>query len=121
MMRVSNAQRSSGVNPLTLAAVPTGMKAGVSTSPCASESVPCRAEPSRARRMKVPGAFTWRAFSRVGYCEEDVDGRHFLRLGKCAGEFARERRNGEGAAAGNHHASQRRVFAAAVESAAGIE
>jgi hypothetical protein len=42
----------SGSIPFTVAAVPTGMKAGVSIAPCAVSSRPRRAKPSRARRVK---------------------------------------------------------------------
>ena len=39
---------SSGSTDFTVAFVPTGMKAGVRTSPCAVRSTPARAAPSRA-------------------------------------------------------------------------
>ena len=38
----------SGVSALTVAAVPTGMNAGVGTDPCATSSTPARAAPSEA-------------------------------------------------------------------------
>jgi hypothetical protein len=40
--------RSRRVTALTAAAVPTGMKAGVSTAPCGVTRVPARARPHRA-------------------------------------------------------------------------
>ena len=45
---------AAGPSPLTAPSVPTGMKHGVSTTPCAVVSRPRRAEPSRARSSKVP-------------------------------------------------------------------
>src|SRR5437016_6209057 len=41
-MRVPAARRSAGVSPFTVPCVPTGMKAGVGTSPCEVTSVPAR-------------------------------------------------------------------------------
>src|SRR6185437_10689221 len=46
------ARTSSGRIAFTVAAVPTGMKAGVSTAPCAVSIRPRRAPPSRAKRLK---------------------------------------------------------------------
>ena len=51
-MRAPVAATASGVIALTVAAVPTGMKAGVSMAPCAVVSRPSRAAPSRARISK---------------------------------------------------------------------
>ncbi len=51
-MRAPVAATASGVIALTVAAVPTGMKAGVSILPCAVVSRPSRAAPSRARISK---------------------------------------------------------------------
>src|SRR5579864_18955 len=53
MISAPVAATSSGRIALTLAAVPTGMKAGVSTVPCAVTSRPRRAAPSRARRVNA--------------------------------------------------------------------
>jgi len=46
-------RKSAGVRPLTVAAVPTGMNAGVSTAPCVSPSVPRRAAPLTAWTAKA--------------------------------------------------------------------
>ena len=48
-----SARSSSGSTHLTVAFVPTGMKAGVRTSPCAVRRTPARAAPSRAVTVKV--------------------------------------------------------------------
>jgi hypothetical protein len=48
---------SSGLRLLTVPWVPTGMKAGVSTTPCGVVSRPRRAAPSVARSAK-PNALT---------------------------------------------------------------
>src|SRR5436189_2956210 len=47
-MLAPSARSSSGSTVLTVAFVPTGMKTGVGTSPCAVRSVPARAGPSVA-------------------------------------------------------------------------
>src|SRR5229473_6845372 len=52
MISAPVAATSSGRIAFTVAAVPTGMKAGVSTIPCAVCIRPRRAAPSRARRVK---------------------------------------------------------------------
>nr|WP_207956389.1 hypothetical protein [Rubrobacter marinus] len=49
-------RRSPGVSPFTVPFVPTGMKVGVSTSPCGVRSLPTRASPSRASTLMVTGA-----------------------------------------------------------------
>src|SRR5205823_7540885 len=51
-MRVPTDASWSGVSPLTVAWVPTGMKTGVSTGPCGVASNPVRAAPSRRRTWK---------------------------------------------------------------------
>ena len=48
MMSAPAARTSAGFIAFTVAAVPTGMKAGVRTSPRSSDSVPARARPSVA-------------------------------------------------------------------------
>src|SRR5262245_43849346 len=48
---VPSARSSSGSTALTVAFVPTGMKAGVGTSPCAVCTTPARAAPSAARSV----------------------------------------------------------------------
>src|SRR5688572_24624625 len=54
-MRVPAAASWSGVRPLTVAWVPTGMNVGVSTGPWGVVSRPVRAAPSRAVTAKVRG------------------------------------------------------------------
>jgi hypothetical protein len=51
-------RRSSGPRLLTLPCVATGMKAGVSRSPCGVAMSPRRAAPSLPRRVKRTGAVT---------------------------------------------------------------
>src|SRR3954469_20678517 len=51
-MRAPVRATASGVIALTVAAVPTGMKTGVSMTPCAVVSQPRRAAPSRATMSK---------------------------------------------------------------------
>src|SRR4051812_36904697 len=51
-MRAPVAATPSGVIALTVAVVPSGMKTGVSITPCAVVSRPSRAAPSRARISK---------------------------------------------------------------------
>src|SRR5690242_8353390 len=51
-MRAPASRTWSGVRPLTVAWVPTGMKTGVSTAPCGVSSRPSRAAPSRACTWK---------------------------------------------------------------------
>ena len=46
------ARTSSGCSVFTVALVPTGMKAGVGMSPCAVWTMPARAAPSVASRVK---------------------------------------------------------------------
>src|ERR1700761_3700780 len=43
MMRAPSCSSTSCVNPFTVAAVPTGMNAGVSNAPCGVENLPRRA------------------------------------------------------------------------------
>src|SRR5438034_7662016 len=50
-MVVPSARSSSGSTVLTVAFVPTGMNAGVGTSPCAVCTTPARAAPSAARSV----------------------------------------------------------------------
>src|ERR1700758_5032633 len=50
MMSAPEARTSSGCTPLIAACVPTGMKAGVRTTPCAVAISPQRAAPSVAFR-----------------------------------------------------------------------
>src|SRR5919109_1229216 len=68
-MVVPSSRRRSGSSPLTLAFVPTGMNAGVGTSPCAVRRTPARAAPSVAVTAKLmvfssPCLATFRAPSR---------------------------------------------------------
>src|SRR5258708_24622174 len=51
-MQAPVAATASGVIALTVAAVPTGMNAGVSMTPCAVVNRPRRAAPSRSRTSK---------------------------------------------------------------------
>jgi hypothetical protein len=51
-MRAPVARTASAVIAFTVAAVPTGMKTGVSISPCAVCSTPVRASPSVARDVQ---------------------------------------------------------------------
>ncbi len=48
-----SARSSSGSTDFTVAFVPTGMKAGVGTSPCAVRRIPARAAPSVAVTVKT--------------------------------------------------------------------
>src|SRR2546430_17517003 len=50
-MVVPSTRSSSGSTVLTVAFVPTGMNAGVGTSPCAVRTTPARAAPSVARSV----------------------------------------------------------------------
>ena len=50
-IEVPSERSSSGSTVLTVAFVPTGMKAGVCTSPCAVRSTPARAAPSVAATL----------------------------------------------------------------------
>src|SRR4051794_17969956 len=52
MMLAPIARTSSGCSVFTVAFVPTGMNAGVGMSPCAVWTVPARAAPSVASRVK---------------------------------------------------------------------
>ncbi len=52
-MSAPQARTSSGSSALTVACVPTGMKAGVGTSPWRVRSTPLRAAPSRASTLKT--------------------------------------------------------------------
>ncbi len=52
-MRAPTDSRSRGDSARTVPCVPTGMKAGVSTAPWGSVSVPARAAPAVASRRKV--------------------------------------------------------------------
>src|SRR4051794_6120493 len=52
MICAPTARTMSGVSPLTVAWVPTGMKIGVSTVPCGVVSRPVRAAPSRCSTVK---------------------------------------------------------------------
>src|SRR4051812_33631341 len=53
MIWAPSARTSSGVTLFTVAFVPTGMKTGVCTSPCAVRSTPARAAPSVAVTSKA--------------------------------------------------------------------
>src|SRR3989442_1622549 len=50
------ARTASGAKPLTVAWVPTGIKAGVATTPCGVTISPRRAVPSTKRRRKEKGS-----------------------------------------------------------------
>ena len=52
-MAAPSARSSSGSTAFTVAFVPTGMNAGVGTSPCAVRSTPARARPSVAVTVKT--------------------------------------------------------------------
>ena len=52
-MAAPSARSSSGSTAFTVAFVPTGMNAGVGTSPCAVWSTPARASPSVAVTVKT--------------------------------------------------------------------
>src|SRR5690242_12013655 len=55
MISAPVARTSSGINPFTVACVPTGMKAGVWTEPCGVTSSPRRAAPSVFSTRKEKG------------------------------------------------------------------
>src|SRR5437868_7100992 len=81
-MRAPAARRSSGVSPVTVARVPTVMKAGVSTAPCAVMSLPRRA------RVLPSCAVTWNESAMSGLrrsTEEDGVVRRSLGLAPAHG------------------------------------
>src|SRR6266496_2486443 len=64
---VPSARSSSGCTPFTVPFVPTGMNAGVGTSPCAVRSTPARAAPSVAVTSKLlTGSASHHRTSRSG-------------------------------------------------------
>src|SRR5207302_3797617 len=65
-----SARTSSGVNALTVAWVPTGIKAGVSTGPCAVIRRPRRAPASSAISSNILWLPRLRGRVRVGACDE---------------------------------------------------
>src|SRR5437868_9827166 len=88
MSRAPLAATPSGVIALTLAAVPTGINTGVSTSPCAVERRPSRAMPSHAtisKPMLMPGpviAHGRLAHSVAGSCIR-TEQEHIALIGNC--------------------------------------